>query len=1350
MKKILGLNVLIFCVVLMYAQGFGEENIIVDKNYEKTNDAVIADVDGDGLVDIITLSISDKKIFWYKNLGGSEFSTSKPVGSFLAGTVNSYSIDVADFDNDGDIDIVSNGDVIRWYKNNGSGMFTTEASFDCVNCGSNGYDITHGDLDNDGDEDVVAIFGRHHAWFKNDGNGNFGSSIILSDSSRLPRSVNVADMDGDGDLDVVGNSTFDNDVSWYRNLGNGSFSDKIILIDPFSMRTTKLADIDSDGDNDIICATSTDGEVGWLENDGVGNFSNFKTLFTFSSSSSSIINVMNFEVVDLNQDGRLDILLALPTKLVWYEQGLGLNFGAEKYLSPSYNSNVIIGADLDGDNKKDIVGVYNGLYWLKNKGNQLFTEPIIKTPNVSDPYYVFTGDFNNSGATDILSASQFDSDLSWIRNDGNNEFNTQYQYNLPGSKSTSFISNHRPLAIADLNNDGMDDILTFKRWWYSDNVGDFTSELNQLVNNGNNTFSKQTILTLPVDGLIGLKLDNVDDFGLQDMVIGIGEKEYMDTPDKLAWISGQQSHDYFEIDELYNISSFVTGQLGNDQFADIIVEGQKSEFGPIELLLYSNLDGFPISTPTVILDFPSNSFEIEDVDGDGLNDILFSTYQGIKWLKNLGFYRFSGEKNFPIAISTPSETRMYDLDGDGLKELISFANFGKSIVFCINIGNGIYSHPFEIANSSLGFSKFDFKDMNSDGLDDIIVSSSNADKIVWFENLLNYRDLVSVIVFYDENQNGIKDTEEIEMENQFVFLDSVRIPSSTRQLGYLMESGIIYTLAWEEDTSWVLTTNPSTFEIQIDLSQNRTYEFGISPIKEVTNFEINLSSGIAVCNRKVPFQIYFANEGTTIENGFLILENISGADLTNFSVSPDSIVGDILYWNFQNVFPGQSILINTSLGVPFLPGDSLVFRASLFLVDTMGSLTDTFRSVYNAPIFCAFDPNDKLVQPQGVGEKNFTLSSASLTYTVRFQNTGNFPAADVVIKDTLDEKLDISTFRILNRSHGVRTSINEDGVVSFYFPDIQLPDSTTDFLGSQGFVTYSISPIANLEDSSIIENNAFIFFDSNPEIETNTTSNTMVDQLPDFQAPEAICISNLNLYLDILGQANLEAEQINLNSTDNVGISSLVIDKTSFNCGDIGEQTVMLTVTDFSRNTDFCSASINILDTFPPSIECQNIALEIAIGDTITITAEALLTSQSENCGNISFVISQMSFSVEDEGQNEVEIIAMDNEGNEVSCFVNVEVSIVTSIINSIYGNNVTIFPNPFNNQTTFRLNQALPFSYDLKLHDVLGKAVESFYNLTQTEVIIQKQNLSTGIYFLNLYESGKNLVLGSYKLVVE
>ena len=86
---------------------------------------------------------------------------------------------------------------------------------------------------------------------------------------------------------------------------------------------------------------------------------------------------------------------------------------------------------------------------------------------------------------------------------------------------------------------------------------------------------------------------------------------------------------------------------------------------------------------------------------------------------------------------------------------------------------------------------------------------------------------------------------------------------------------------------------------------------------------------------------------------------------------------------------------------------------------------------------CSYDPNDKIVSPPGVKGENYTLKGEKLIYTVRFQNTGNAPAIDVKILDTLSSSLDMNTFKVLNSSFPATTSVR-GREVEFYFKDIGL------------------------------------------------------------------------------------------------------------------------------------------------------------------------------------------------------------------------------------------------------------------------------------------------------------------------
>jgi uncharacterized repeat protein (TIGR01451 family) len=147
---------------------------------------------------------------------------------------------------------------------------------------------------------------------------------------------------------------------------------------------------------------------------------------------------------------------------------------------------------------------------------------------------------------------------------------------------------------------------------------------------------------------------------------------------------------------------------------------------------------------------------------------------------------------------------------------------------------------------------------------------------------------------------------------------------------------------------------------------------------------------------------------------------------------------------------------------------------------------DTLNNVYD---FCyqvvnSYDPNMKEVYPVDVlpGYNDW------FTYTIHFQNTGTAPAFNIRLRDTLDTNLDLSTFEVLSYSHPAVVHISGNQLV-VRFNNIMLPDSTSDYEGSMGYFQYRIKPLPNLPVGTQIENTAYIYFDYNAPIITNTTQN---------------------------------------------------------------------------------------------------------------------------------------------------------------------------------------------------------------------------------------------------------------------
>lgn len=139
----------------------------------------------------------------------------------------------------------------------------------------------------------------------------------------------------------------------------------------------------------------------------------------------------------------------------------------------------------------------------------------------------------------------------------------------------------------------------------------------------------------------------------------------------------------------------------------------------------------------------------------------------------------------------------------------------------------------------------------------------------------------------------------------------------------------------------------------------------------------------------------------------------------------------------------------------------------------------------------AYDPNDKTPQPLGFGPAHYITNPTPITYKIRFQNTGNDTAFNVIILDTLSPHLDISTLQLKSASHAYNWELVSGNALQMHFPNIKLVDSMTNEPLSHGFFTYEITPKPNLPLQTRIENSAAIYFDYNPPIFTNTTWHTI-------------------------------------------------------------------------------------------------------------------------------------------------------------------------------------------------------------------------------------------------------------------
>jgi uncharacterized repeat protein (TIGR01451 family) len=218
---------------------------------------------------------------------------------------------------------------------------------------------------------------------------------------------------------------------------------------------------------------------------------------------------------------------------------------------------------------------------------------------------------------------------------------------------------------------------------------------------------------------------------------------------------------------------------------------------------------------------------------------------------------------------------------------------------------------------------------------------------------------------------------------------------------------------------------------------------------------------------------------------------------------PNSILGDTLIWNYNNL----SNLSNGAYWSSFMPslhltpnlsvniGDVLCFQIFSTVpsndIDPTNNQSSRCFNVVNS-----YDPNVKEVSPKGIGAEGFIPDSVNeFTYTIHFQNTGNAPAINVYIVDSLEQHVDPATLKIVAASHAMNPSWLASNVVKFNFSNINLPDSVSNEPSSHGFVTFKIGLANALQPGDEIKNKAHIYFDTNPAIITNTAINTVTTNL---------------------------------------------------------------------------------------------------------------------------------------------------------------------------------------------------------------------------------------------------------------
>ena len=354
-------------------------------------------------------------------------------------------------------------------------------------------------------------------------------------------------------------------------------------------------------------------------------------------------------------------------------------------------------------------------------------------------------------------------------------------------------------------------------------------------------------------------------------------------------------------------------------------------------------------------------------------------------------------------------------------------------------------------------------------------------------------------VFFDTDQDGVKAAsgepglpgEKIQLEPDGLLTYS----TFGGQYAFYPGPGN-YEINFQPDAPYAPTTS-SQLSLLMGNSDQNGFDFGAWSDDIPDSISVDLTASIARCNETTTVWINVTNHGLFPASGTVELTMHPGLDFISANQPPESIQGNVIMWEYQDLKPFEYDPIKVEFQSPGVDavGEIIEFNA-VATREENGNIVQSAKDYTNTEVRCSYDPNDKKAEATGEYLGNLSLLTNPLDFTIRFQNKGNDTAFVVVVRDTLDADLDPASFELISFSHPVRTTMTADGVLTFVFENINLLWESVNESASHGFVKYRITPRGNLPDPTDIENTAHIYFDFNPAIVTNTTENTLVETLP--------------------------------------------------------------------------------------------------------------------------------------------------------------------------------------------------------------------------------------------------------------
>ena len=769
-----------------------------------------ADLDANGSADLVSFAFqrSGNSTSGYvvvqrtDGFGGVETGTAYLVP--LSTDVGDLAL--ADVDGDGDIDVVvATGNVLTIVTllNDGTGHLSTQLTTPTAEALTR--TITLGDVDGDGIADLVGLSGpaRGARVYLGNGDGSFRPDATLSQSS--PINVALIDADGDGTLEILVTSQESIPQLW-RRAGNGTWAVVEGAMPNIFASATWVGDFDGDGDDDValllgcvnlesLCLQPLRNNAGvFTALDAVA----FQLPIAYFGASHPHIDGL---VVDIDGDGRLD--LAVPGR----GGEIGIIFGVgdgtfagwrtvngttgwEPALAGGWDAAPVSGgvggfpqnwgtgaagrgvvaADVTGDGIVDLAAVSGGspiqrlagsasgrLTLVEGTGSRGFVGsravPFTDRDWRSDRWDDMTtvADWNGDGKADVVAivrAQGLQPPALVVARGGEGGFAPG---EVVGEVDPECVTRTRGqrFLVSDVDGDGaLDVVCGGTNLWLArgDGAGGMLAiqELGPTTGSGTDLWG---IDAVDMDGDGDLDIAYAASGSLSNMVLGWAENR-VGEPAGPPTVGGFAAPAVIGTPDLpapttnfyYNGIRPRIVDMTADGLADLVVVSRAqasngASTSSITVLVNGGHqpDGSftftPVRRALAGVDGQSSQIDVLDLDEDGLPDVILSeltstsSYGDEGWdavsLRSVGDGTFTPLQTFPVSSSAHGMRRLADLNGDGIGDLIEPTNY-RSVQLRAGNGDGTFAPPTIFGTPGFNTPWAEPADFDGDGDLDIV------------------------------------------------------------------------------------------------------------------------------------------------------------------------------------------------------------------------------------------------------------------------------------------------------------------------------------------------------------------------------------------------------------------------------------------------------------------------------------------------------------------------------------------------------------------------------------------------------------------------------------------------------